>query len=195
MTKKIYRINSNDYKSIDVESKTLRCVLFWSYANVAMAQYALTNGLSSYDKTSYMIRSRLYKGLSAGYMKISSLYDDEKARLKANRECVYCQSTVKLSLDHLIPKAFGGSDSADNLVYACRSCNSSKGGRDLLVWCDRRNKFPPLLVLRRYLKLLIDYCEDRDLMNIEFKNSFEFITPFNISLIPLDFPLPKQLWF
>ncbi|WP_080681919.1 HNH endonuclease [Sorangium cellulosum] len=48
--------------------------------------------------------------------------------------CVYCGTTPppKLHGDHLIPRHRGGPESGDNLVWACRSCNSSKNARDLL---------------------------------------------------------------
>jgi hypothetical protein len=98
------------------ELLTVRDALYWTYANTAMAHTAITNGLSSYDRACFMVRSRLYKGLGSGKMKISSLYDDEKARLRAGPFRVYCGKVGSLSLDHLIPRASGGSDSADNLV-------------------------------------------------------------------------------
>lgn len=43
--------------------------------------------------------------------------------------CRYCRSTERLSIDHVKPRVQGGSDDADNLVVACKSCNSRKGGR------------------------------------------------------------------
>lgn len=49
--------------------------------------------------------------------------------------CHYCGESTLLgssgplgrTLDHVIPQAFGGKDELDNLVLACRSCNSKKG--------------------------------------------------------------------
>ena len=173
--------------------ETLKEALYWAYANTAMAHQALTHGSAKYNRTSYMVRSRLYKGLMSGTMNIKSLYDDERERLKAEKKCVYCGSASKLSLDHLIAKSCGGSDSADNLVYACRSCNSSKSDQDLLHWYVRRDEFPPLFVLRRYLKLLVVYCEENSLMDAEYDKWTEIRTPFRIDLIPLDFPSPDKI--
>ena len=51
--------------------------------------------------------------------------------------CVYCGSGEMLSLDHVIPRSKGGTDSAENLVAACQPCNSSKRDRDLTEWKGR----------------------------------------------------------
>jgi hypothetical protein len=172
---------------------TIREVLIQSYSNLAMAHFALRNDLSTYNKGAFMVRSRLRKGLQTGKMKIASLYDDEKQRLRADRVCVYCGSTERLSLDHLIARTVGGTDSADNLIYACRSCNSSKNNRDLLLWYSVRAEFPPILVLRRYLKLFEAYCSEHNLLDIEVANCSSINIPFRIDLIPLDYPQPEYL--
>lgn len=44
--------------------------------------------------------------------------------------CQYCGASapeVKLTVDHVIPEALGGSDKPDNLVAACKDCNAGKG--------------------------------------------------------------------
>lgn len=41
--------------------------------------------------------------------------------------CVYCGDYKGLSADHVIPESKGGSTTLDNLVAACRKCNSKKG--------------------------------------------------------------------
>lgn len=40
--------------------------------------------------------------------------------------CHYCGDEATTA-DHVIPRSLGGSDDMDNLVAACRSCNSRKG--------------------------------------------------------------------
>jgi 5-methylcytosine-specific restriction endonuclease McrA len=42
-------------------------------------------------------------------------------------QCQYCGNQKDLTLDHLIPKAKGGKTSWNNLVTACKKCNSTKG--------------------------------------------------------------------
>lgn len=42
--------------------------------------------------------------------------------------CRYCGAPAD-SVDHIIPRSRKGADDPDNLVAACRTCNSSKGAR------------------------------------------------------------------
>jgi 5-methylcytosine-specific restriction endonuclease McrA len=43
------------------------------------------------------------------------------------------QSPIDLTIDHVVPRFGGGADNDDNLQILCRSCNSKKGTRWLLV--------------------------------------------------------------
>ena len=45
---------------------------------------------------------------------------------KWNHKCAYCGSEKKLTIDHVIPRARGGKDSAENMVCCCESCNHNK---------------------------------------------------------------------
>jgi 5-methylcytosine-specific restriction enzyme A len=43
-----------------------------------------------------------------------------------NHQCLSCGKTTKLSIDHIIPLATGGSNDLSNLQTLCSSCNSKK---------------------------------------------------------------------
>jgi len=56
-----------------------------------------------------------------------------EALRRDNFTCRYCGSKapdVELHVDHVMPTALGGSDKPDNLVAACRDCNSGKASTD-----------------------------------------------------------------
>ena len=145
--------------------ETIRQHIACSYSNLCRAHAAIEMGSLSYSRVHHMIRSRLDKGLSTGSMEMRSMYDDEKVKLKVPKACCYCGATSALSLDHLIPRITGGSDHSDNLVWACKPCNSSKGGRDLLEWHQTKARFSSILLLRRYTKLVAQYCEQHGLLD------------------------------
>lgn len=50
-----------------------------------------------------------------------------------NYQCRYCRSIRDLTIDHVLPGSRGGTNMMENLVTACRSCNSSKGNRTPLA--------------------------------------------------------------
>jgi 5-methylcytosine-specific restriction endonuclease McrA len=43
--------------------------------------------------------------------------------------CQMCGTEERLTVDHIVPRVLGGTDSMSNLQVLCGSCNSSKGGR------------------------------------------------------------------
>jgi HNH endonuclease len=67
---------------------------------------------------------------------VSSSYIPEdirtSVRAQAKNQCGYCRSLQKyvlgiLEIEHIIPKAAGGTDDEENLWLSCRLCNSYKG--------------------------------------------------------------------
>jgi 5-methylcytosine-specific restriction endonuclease McrA len=52
--------------------------------------------------------------------------------------CSYCNESRPLTLDHVEPLALGGAHDAENVVAACKPCNSSKGDTHVLVWMASR---------------------------------------------------------
>lgn len=165
--------------------------IYASYANLAMAHAALGRGIASYDAGSYAVRARLQKGLRSGTMNVGSLFDDVR-ELPVGR-CAYCGAPPPpaLTADHLIPRARGGPESGDNLVWACRPCNSRKNKRDLLEWYEGAGGFPPLALLRRYLKLALAEIREKGIG--EQLEAASGVVTFELSRIPLKFPPPSQL--
>lgn len=48
--------------------------------------------------------------------------------------CLYCGSDKDLVRDHLVPRSRGGTNIPENIVQACRSCNSRKLDRLPSEW-------------------------------------------------------------
>jgi len=142
--------------------KTVRELIFWEYAHI-IAKAA------GFEKNYGFIMSR-YQKLKKGEMEMSGLVRDERKMYVCEHCCIYCGSTDHLSLDHIIPVSKGGPDEGSNLVWACRSCNSSKGDKDIFYWygLERMEEIPPM-VLSKYLKMVYDFHEKRgtlDMMDI-----------------------------
>ena len=50
----------------------------------------------------------------------------QKALRRDNFRCVLCQTPGRLEVDHIIPKAKGGTDNLTNLQTLCRGCHIQK---------------------------------------------------------------------
>lgn len=52
--------------------------------------------------------------------------------------CAYCLKTgIELTMDHAIPLSKGGPHHIDNIVPACKSCNSVKHDRSIFAMLNR----------------------------------------------------------
>ena len=64
------------------------------------------------------------------------LADDHYGRIgsKSKGRCWYCGvgfSSLKRTMDHVVPRSKGGSNDARNLVFACQPCNTEKASKSL----------------------------------------------------------------
>lgn len=71
---------------------------------------------------------RLKIGNSERLWRVPSINRREVLK-RDHHTCQYCGSTRYLTLDHVIPRAQGGTHSWDNIVTACERCNQTKGNR------------------------------------------------------------------
>lgn len=60
---------------------------------------------------------------------------------KWSRTCAYCDAqNVPLNIDHVVPRASGGSDRVSNLTLACVACNQRKGAQPIETFLARDPK-------------------------------------------------------
>jgi len=176
-----------------IKIEIVRELIYYSYANLAMAHSAVEKKQERYEAFNFMIRARLFKGLKDGTMNMRTIFDDEKIKLQSGPICNYCGSKENLSLDHIFPQKYGGQDNAENLIFACKSCNSSKGKKDLMEWMIFRGQILPLMIIRRYLKLSFNYCNQNGLLDKNISELKGLKLPFKIELLPTNFPKPNEL--
>lgn len=169
---------------------TIREYIFWRYSTLGMAMDALKRGIPKYDRTSFSIRSALFRDLISGKKKPQSFYNDERYKMLTAGKCVYCGSADAVSVDHVLPRAKGVDDNPSNLVFCCKHCNSSKGAKDMIQWQLQLGEFPPLHMLQRYFKLVIAYCEANELMDKTIEEIDSASIPFDLRSLSVVFPHP-----
>jgi len=57
---------------------------------------------------------------------------------KWDGKCAYCEKEGPLEVEHLVPRARGGSNRVSNLVVACRTCNTKKGTQNLKEFLSKK---------------------------------------------------------
>ena len=153
-----------------------------------MVHAALNDGATSYARVHYVIRKRFRIRYLEGTMRMRPISEDERTKMRYGSTCAYCGKSGQLSLDHVIPRLKDGPDAADNIIYACRSCNSSKGARDMVQWLLNRGRFPAVLVFRRYLKLAARWCSDEELMHAAWADVGNEKLPFDKRSLRVEWP-------
>lgn len=88
-----------------------------------------------------------------------SLQEWKNCMIYFGGRCAYCgipqSRTVKITKDHLIPCVAGGTTAVDNVVPACKKCNSSKGSKYLSDW------YPYILwYSEKRMKKIVDYVRE-----------------------------------
>jgi hypothetical protein len=173
--------------------ETVRELIFWSYANLAMAHSAVERGQLKYGTFNYVIRAKLFRGLKEGTMNMRTIFDDERIKLETGQVCNYCGANDKLALDHIFAQKMGGKDEAENLIFACRTCNSSKGKKDLMEWMLLKENFLPLMIIRRYLKLVFKYSLENNILDKIVDEMEDSNFPFKLKFLPIKYPKPTEL--
>jgi 5-methylcytosine-specific restriction endonuclease McrA len=96
-------------------------------------------------------RKRLYRKTEKGKIQHKIEKQKRKARLKQtecaykssdwlecieyfNNKCCYCGEQKELYQEHFVPLNKGGEYTKNNIIPACKSCNSSKQDRDFEEW-------------------------------------------------------------
>jgi len=62
------------------------------------------------------------------------------ARAKMPQYCAHCAATEDLTLDHIIPRVYGGTNVQDNLQLLCPPCHVKKSKREIRHWYPGANQ-------------------------------------------------------
>lgn len=106
-----------------------------------------------------------FKKLKQGQIKMADRNGEIRVQMKSAPVCVYCGDEAD-GWDHVIPRNKDGPDVMYNEVRACKSCNSSKGDKDLVDWwvntLGREERTLPRIPIGIYLKYAHDWHKMRD---------------------------------
>lgn len=96
--------------------------------------------------------------------------------LRDSFTCAYCLKDLRYvlpkfrTLDHVLPREFGGSHNANNLVTCCKKCNDRKAHRGLREFCKSFGTLKALNIEERvemWLTHHIDIAAAKRILNGE----------------------------
>jgi len=130
--------------------KTIRDELLYEYAK-------LISRSAFGKKLNYGFITDRFKALRDEQCTMSGTIREWQREQELEKLCVFCGAAGELQTDHLVPRARGGDDSADNVVLACPRCNSSRGDKGVFAWLGLKKKDGlHRLVAGKYLKQLYE---------------------------------------
>jgi len=146
--------------------KTIREEILYEYAKLISR--------SAYGSLERAFITERFKKLRNGEITISGTMREWEREQELPKVCVYCGSVADLTTDHLIPRSRGGDDSADNVVLACQSCNTSRGEKGVFEWLGLKEKDKlHRLVAGKYLKQLLTLHEKVGTLEIHKNEIFQ----------------------
>ena len=106
-------------------SKRALCLYFLNKIDVLMNYDQYVYSPSTRIKVPSVIKLKTY----VSHDSLDMVLNKKNLLLRDNGCCQYCGSKSDLTVDHIVPKYKGGSDTWKNLIVACSPCNARKGSR------------------------------------------------------------------
>lgn len=124
MGRKVLVLNQ-DYRALTVCSVTRAFLLVYmeKAALVHNAKNAFLHTVSAAYPVPSIIRLQEYVNIPYKGVVLSR----QNIFKRDGHSCQYCGSKSVLTLDHVMPRSRGGQSSWENLITACKQCNSKKG--------------------------------------------------------------------
>lgn len=155
MSQEVLVLNS-DYEPLNVCN--LRRAIVLVYLGKADVLHADERGITSAEGDSMhvpsVVKLRHHVKRPLPELKLSR----RSVFARDNYTCQYCGSASKdLTIDHVVPKRYGGGMHWENLVTCCRRCNSKKGDKApekvgmKLMRPPRRPRYTPYISLNKYV--------------------------------------------
>jgi len=129
--------------------KTIQDEIYYEYAKLISR--------SALNKLDYGFIVNRVKDLRSGRITMSGKIREWMREQQLPRQCVFCDVTKNLQMDHLIPASRGGQDVPENMVWSCQKCNTTRGNKGIYEWLGLEEKDNlHRIVAGKYLKQLLD---------------------------------------
>ncbi len=146
---------NSDYEPLNIcNMRRAISLVFLGKVDVLHEDSGLIHSASSHVRSPSVVRLRSHIKRPMPQLKLSR----RSIFARDNYTCQYCgHHGTDLTVDHIIPKKYGGPTSWDNLVCCCRKCNTRKGDKTVaqagftLHTKPRRPKYVPFISLTKFI--------------------------------------------
>lgn len=146
---------NSDYEPLNIcNMRRAINLVFLGKVDVLHEDSAVIHSACSYVNSPSVVRLRNHIKRPMPRLKLSR----RSVFARDNYTCQYCgHSTTDLTVDHVIPRRFGGPTTWDNLVCCCKKCNTKKSDKTLsqvgfaLKSPPRRPKYVPFISLTKFI--------------------------------------------
>lgn len=154
MNQEVLVLNS-DYEPLNIcNMRRAINLVFLGKVDVLHENALLLHSASAHVRTPSVVRLRNHIRRPMPQLKLSR----RSVFARDNYTCQYCgHRSSDLTVDHVIPRRFGGPTSWDNLVCCCKKCNTRKSDKTLsqvgftLPTKPRRPKYVPFISLTKFI--------------------------------------------
>lgn len=139
--------------------KTIRDEIFYEYSKMISKR--------AFGKFDYGFIGNSVKDFRSGKKTMSGTIREWEVESSSTKQCAFCGAIDGLEMDHVIPKSLGGPDDSNNLVWSCRTCNSSRSNKTIYQWLGSKKKDDiNRLVAGKYLKELFELHERKGTLDV-----------------------------
>ena len=143
--------------------KNVRDLIFWQYAKIISES-------AGFGKKNWRFLMTKFKQLNEGEISWNEIREYIKEK---RNECIFCGAKTNLTMEHMMPRCFNGPDDEKNIIWVCKECNSSKGGKRLYeFWTVKKGlkaaKYDvPRIAEGKYLKLVYEVLDENNLLDAD----------------------------
>jgi len=132
------------------------------YENKRTNKYYNNNKESIFKLVKINIHKRKakLKGLDHSYNKDQW----EECKKYFNNKCAYCGKEENLAQEHFIALSKGGEYTRNNIIPACKKCNSSKRDKDFFIWYSKQKFYNK--ARERFILKYLNYKDESQQLRI-----------------------------
>jgi 5-methylcytosine-specific restriction endonuclease McrA len=145
-------------------------MIFYQYAKIIVKSAKKFDDGESAKKNDFGLIHNRFKDLKSGKIVWSDILREDMQFVESDKKCFYCGDVDSITKEHIVPRSFAINErcgtcdaiqSVHNIIWACKSCNSSKGTKGLYHYYQEKlsgdKKFYdhiPTLLEKKYLKTI-----------------------------------------